>query len=328
MLLFFSILLVLSDRMKKKATEPSSVSSDPTGEISYNLNDPYADEDIDPVIYFGGKGYVRKKKVDTYLFMGVDSYGEAEAKDGFSNNDQVDVLMLVVVDHSNKTYRVLSINRDSMTEIVKIGSTGDRAGTEIAQIALSHTEGSGLNDSCELTTEAVSNLLMGEACEHYISLKLDSIAIINSSVGGVDVQIPVDMTSVDPEMTKGANLKLTDKQAEYFVRSRKALEDDYNSTRMTRQTTYLNAWKTKAKAMMAVDPGFALNLIGDLDPYMITDMDLSKLSELASYLADYTQISSITIEGEYRQGKDFREFYCDDASLKQAILDLYYDEKA
>ena len=326
MLLFFSILLVLTDRMKKKAT--SSDPSDTQGEVSYNLASPYDEEEIDPVIYFGGKGYVKKKKIDTFLFMGIDSYGEAQEQKGFSNNDQVDVLMLVVVDHNSKTYRVLSINRDSMTEIVKIGSTGQRSGTQIAQIALSHTEGSGLNDSCELTTEAVSTLLLGEECKHYISLKLDSIAIINGSVGGVEVSIPVDMTALDPEMTKGKTMKLSDQQAEYFVRGRKALEDDYNSSRMERQSTYLNAWKTKAKAMLSVDPGFALNLIGDLDPYMITDMDLGKLSDLAGYLADYTQLPSITIEGEYQQGKDFREFYCNDTSLKQAILDLYYDEKA
>ena len=56
---------------------------------------------------------------------------------------------------------------------------------------------------------------------------LDSIAIINGSVGGVEVSIPVDMTALDPEMTKGKTMKLSDQQAEYFVRGRKALEDDY-----------------------------------------------------------------------------------------------------
>ena len=325
MLLFFSILLVLTDRMKKKATS-SSVSTDPNGSFSYN--DPYGEEDIDPVIYYAGKGYVKKKNIDSVLFIGIDSFGEAQEREGNSNNDQADVLMLVVIDHDKKEYSVLQINRDTVTEIPMIGTNGDRLGTVPAQIALSHTYGSGLQDSCGYTVEAVQTLLMDEQVEHYISLKLDSIAILNDSVGGVEVTIPYDMTVCDPAMTEGATLKLTSQQAEYFVRARTELENNAtNISRMARQETYLSAWKTKAKPLIDSDPGFAINLIGDLGDYMITDMDLGALSELSTYLADYTYTGMIKIDGENRQGESFLEFYCDDASLKQAVLDLFYNEQ-
>jgi len=325
MLLFFSILLVITDRMKKKMTEESSSASSPIGTTTV---DPYGEEDIDPVIYFAGKGYVRKKKVESVLFLGIDSFGEAQEREGNSNNDQADVLMLVVIDHDSETYNVLQINRDTMTTIPLIGTTGDRLGVIVSQIALSHTYGSGLKDSCEYTAEAVQNLLLDEKVDHYVSLKLDSIAILNDSVGGVKVKIPYDMTVMDPAMTEGAEINLNAKQAEYFVRARKALsnENATNISRMERQTTYLNAWKAKAKEKMNNDAGFALNLIGDLGDYMITDMDLGKLSELASELAEYEYKGMLKIEGENRQG-EFMEFYCDDASLKQTVLDLFYNEK-
>lgn len=322
MLLFFSILLVITDRMKKKATESSPSSTS----VGTSLSDPYGEENIDPVIYFAGKGYSRKKKIESVLFLGIDSYGEAVEREGNSNNDQADVLMLVVIDHDNKSYNVLQINRDTITAIPMIGTTGDRLGTTLAQIALSHTYGSGLNDSCEYTAEAVQTLLLDEKVDHYISLKLDSIKIINESVGGVEVKIPCDMTMLDPTMKEGSKIKLNTEQAEYFVRARTELENSTNISRMSRQETYLSAWKTLAKQKMNEDVGFALNLIGDLGDYMITDMDLNALSELSGYLADYEYKGMLKIEGESRQGERFMEFYCNDASLKQAVLDLFYDQ--
>ena len=217
MLLFFSILLVITDRMKKKATEssPSSASA------GTSFTDPYGEENIDPVIYFAGKGYIRKKNVESVLFLGIDSFGEAQKREGNSNNDQADVLMLVVIDHESKTYNVLQINRDTMTAIPLIGTNGDNLGVVVSQIALSHTYGSGLKDSCEYTAEAVQMLLLNEKVDHYVSLKLDSIAILNNSVGGVKVKIPYDMTVLDPAMKEGAEINLNAQQAEYFVRLRK-----------------------------------------------------------------------------------------------------------
>ena len=324
MLLFFSILLVIADRMKKRMEQDSSSVPSSTGGLP--TTDPYGDENIDPVIYYAGKSYVKKKKIDSVLFLGIDSEGEAQAREGNSNNDQADVLMLVVIDHDNKSYNVLQINRDTITEIPLIGTAGDRLGTIPAQIALSHTYGSGLKDSCEYTSEAVSTLLLDEKVDHYISLKLDSIAIINDSVGGVPVTIPYDMTVIDPAMKEGAKITLNATQAEGFVRARKTLANSTNISRMARQETYLSEWKTLAKQKMNEDVGFAINLIGDLGDYMITDMDLNKLSDLSGYLADYEYKGMLKIEGESRQGERFMEFYCNDASLKQAVLDLFYDQ--
>lgn len=323
-LLFFSILLVVTDRMKKKAT-----SSTPSSNGSTYV-DPYATEEVDPVIYYAGKPYVKNKNVETVLFMGIDSFGEAQEREGNRNDDQVDVLMLVVLDHQNKSYRVLEINRDTMTNNPRIGTTGERFGTIKEQIALSHTYGSGLNDSSEYTCEALSNLLMGEDVEHYITLKLDSIAVINHSVGGVEVEIPYDMTVCDPAMTAGAKLTLTDKQAEHFVRARTELDEtnDNNIARMERQNTFLENWKTKAKARFDEDPAFSLELIADLGDYMLTDMDLNRLSELSGYLANYENLGRMELEGTNQMGETFIEFYCEEDALKTTVLELFYEEKS
>lgn len=321
-LLFFSILLVVTDRIKKQKEDEA------TSAPSSSWENPYETEDIDPVIYFDGKPYVHKKNIETFLFMGIDKYGESEEVTGYRNHEQVDVLMLCIVDHDEKTYQVLQINRDTYTKIPRIGAAGDRVGEVDAQIALAHTYGTGQKDSCEYTAEAVSMLLMDEKVDHYISLKLDSIAILNKSVGGVEVTIPVDMTMVDPEMQKDKTMVLSDKQAEFFVRSRGKLEDDTNVSRMGRQDTYLHAWRQKAKQKMNADAGFALDLIADLSYYMVADQDLNGLSKLSGYLADYEYLGKIKIDGETKNGQEFLEFYPDQEALKKTVMDLFYEEKA
>ncbi len=321
-LLFFSILLVVTDRIKKQKEDEA------TSAPSSSWENPYETEDIDPVIYFDGKPYVHKKNLETFLFMGIDKYGESEEVTGYRNHEQVDVLMLCIVDHDEKTYQVLQINRDTYTKIPRIGAAGDRVGEVDAQIALAHTYGTGQKDSCEYTAEAVSMLLMDEKVDHYISLKLDSIAILNKSVGGVEVTIPVDMTMVDPEMQKDKTMVLSDKQAEFFVRSRGKLEDDTNVSRMTRQDTYLHAWRQKAKQKMNADAGFALDLIADLSYFMVADQDLNGLSKLSGYLADYEYLGKIKIDGETKNGQEFLEFYPNQEALKKTIMDLFYEEKA
>lgn len=320
-LLFFSILLVVTDRIKKQKEDEA------TSAPSSSWENPYETEDIDPVIYFNGKPYVHKKNIETVLFIGLDTHGETETTETHRNHDQADVLMLCVIDHEAKTYQVLQINRDTFTPIPYVGNTGERVGTVDAQIALSHTYGSGKGDSCEYTAEAVSTLLMDEKIDHYISLNMDSIAILNRSVGGVEVTVPVDMTSVDPALTKGKTLVLNDEQAEHFVRGRTALADDSNTSRMQRQDVYLHAWRLKAKEKMANDAGFAMDLIADLSYSMVADQNLNGLSKLSGYLADYEYLGKISIEGETKDGKDFREFYPNQDSLNQVVMDLFYEEK-
>lgn len=320
-LLFFSILLVVTDRIKKQKEDEAASAP------SSSWENPYDDEEIDPVVYYSGKPYVHKKNLETVLFMGIDTEGEVKAEEGYRNHQQVDVLILCVIDHEAKNYQVIQINRDTITKIRTIDTTGDRLGTIDTQIALAHTYGSGMEDSCEYTCEAVSMLLMNEKIDHYVSLNMSSIAILNKSVGGVEVTIPVDMTAVDPAMETGKTMLLSDKQAEIFVHSRQALEDDSNTSRMERQDTYLHAWRLKAKEKMNADAAFALDLIADLSYYMVADQNLNGLSTLSGYLADYDYLGKVSIEGETKMGEVYREFYPDQDALKQLVMDIFYEEK-
>ena len=121
-------------------------------------DDPYAGED-ESLTYYNGGWYARRD-VETVLVMGVDKYADdAAAEDGYTNQEQADFLLLLVVDRTAGVCRVLPLNRDTMTEITALGLAGEQVGTFNGQLALSHTYGSGGLDSARNTGRAVSSLL-------------------------------------------------------------------------------------------------------------------------------------------------------------------------
>ena len=112
-------------------------------------------------VSFNGRQYRRKPDVESYLFMGVDKMGAAQSSGSYNGGGQADVQLLVVVDQAQGSFRVLQINRDTMTDVEVLGVQGDVIGTEYQQIALAHFYGDGLEESCENTVRAVSSLLYG-----------------------------------------------------------------------------------------------------------------------------------------------------------------------
>ena len=305
------------------ATKQEPENRDVTAE---SAADPYAGDDDIARISYKGKWYQQKQNCRTFLLIGVDETGEQKDYGSNINHAQSDFLLLLVVDDEKKTYSGLHLNRDTMTDIPVIGIKGDYAGTRVAQLALAHTYGSGLNDSCEYTTEAVSDLLFGAEIDHYAALSIDSIGVLNDQVGGVSVTIPVDMTGLDPAMSKGAEVKLNAKQAEYFVRARYGVADQTNLDRMKRQRIFLDAWKHTALSKAQDDAEFALNLAVSLSDYLVSDMTVNQLSDFADTLIEYEDMGVQETSGESTLGKEYMEFYVDKEALQAQVIDLFYEE--
>ena len=282
--------------------------------------------DIEDAISFDGHQYVPKENIESILVMGVDEADTQKDSELYVNNNQADFLMLMVIDHEAKTYRTLQINRDTMTDIPTLGLNGEFIDYQKGQIALAHAYGSGLEDSCENEVDAVSRMLYGMTIDHYVSLSMPAIAEINDAVGGVTVTITDDFTEVDPDFKEGETITLHGKQAETFVRTRKDVADQTNINRMSRQLTYMRAWKAKALECMQLDNMFAFNLLLTLSDYMVSDMSAQQLSEFANYMKEYTDEGVLQTEGESVKGERFMEFYADETSLQNNVFELYYDQ--
>ena len=295
---------------------------------SAELTDLYAGEDV-PRVYYNDSWYKQKDSCSTFLLMGVDDTGEQRDYGSNINHAQADFLMLFVLDNSAQSYTEIQLNRDTMTPVNVLGTFGDSIGKSEMQLALSHTYGSGLEDSCENTVAAVSDLLFGTRIDHYAALSMDAIGIMNDQVGGVTVTIPVDMTMVDPAFQANATVKLNAEQAERFVRARYYLEDSTNLARMERQKLFITSWKSLALERADTDLSFALDLISDLSDYLVSDMNGNQLSDLANLLITYQDRGIVTTEGGSITGEeDFVEFYPDQDALMALVVDLFYEEDA
>lgn len=285
-----------------------------------------ADAPVDgrEITFYNGTAYARREDLETVLLLGVDKF-EGETPEGYVNNQQTDFLLLLVMDKENETCTPIQLNRDTMTQIQILGVTGEPAGTFTGQLALAHTYGSGEEDSCENTVLAVSNLLYGMEIDHYVSLTMDGVALLNDLVGGVTVEVLDDFSGIDDSLVQGETVTLKGQQALTYVRSRGGLEDSSNLHRMERQRQYLSALQQQLKRASQQDSGFTLDALLQLNEYMVSDCTVDQLSELGDSLAAYQVSDILTTPGDAQEGEEFMEFTVDEAALQQLVMDVFYE---
>lgn len=276
---------------------------------------------------YKGTEYPLKEKLNTVLLIGTDSTERYEEKENllqdYYNYNQADFLMLLVQDLEANTTEVIQLNRDTMTDVPWLDVIGQYGGTEFEQLCLAFNSGDGGRDSCQNTVDAVSSLLFDAPIEHYIQIPMSAIPVLNNLVGGVPVQIPVDMTHLDPTFVEGTTVNLNGEQAEKFVRARMSMEDDTNLARMSRQRIYLDSFQKQAKEAFDSDSEFALKLLEKIGEQLQTDLTAQQLSDLMQTL-DQSHISPIrTAEGELIAGTEYYEFFVDEASLWEIVKKAY-----
>lgn len=285
-----------------------------------------ADAPVDgrEITYYNGTAYAKRENLETVLLLGVDKF-EGETPEGYLNNQQADFLLLLVMDKENETCTPIQLNRDTMTQIQILGVTGEPAGTFTGQLALAHTYGSGEEDSCENTVLAVENLLYGMGIDHYVSLTMDGVALLNDLVGGVTVEVLDDFSGIDDSLVQGETVTLKGQQALTYVRSRGGLEDSSNLRRMERQRQYLAALQQQLKAAVQQEDGFTLDALLQLNEYLVSDCTVDQLSDLGDSLATYQVGDILTTPGDAREGEEFMEFTVDEAALQQLVMDVFYE---
>lgn len=276
------------------------------------------------ITYYNGTAYAKREDLETVLLLGVDKF-EGETPEGYVNNQQTDFLLLLVMDKENETCTPIQLNRDTMTQIQILGVTGEPAGTFTGQLALAHTYGSGEEDSCENTVLAVENLLYGVGIDHYVSLTMDGVALLNDLVGGVTVEVLDDFSGIDDSLVQGETVTLQGQQALTYVRSRGGLEDSSNLRRMERQRQYLSALQQQLKAAVQQEDGFTLDALLQLNEYMVSDCTVDQLSDLGDSLAAYQVSDILTTPGGAQEGEEYMEFTVDEAALQQLVMDVFYE---
>lgn len=285
----------------------------------------------DKVLEYKGEDYVLKKDVETFLILGLDKMSQDTKGDSYNNNQQADFLVLMVFDNSAKTYSAIHINRDTMAEIEVLGLAGNKVGTVNSQIALAHTYGKGGSISNANTAKAVSKLLKNIKVNHYMSVTLDAVPIMNDLVGGVTVEVLDDFTDADTGLVKGETVTLTSEQALTYIRERQGTGEKTNVSRMKRQKQYIESMRDEIEKCIENDSEFLSDAVLKISDYMESDCSATRLQSIGKRLKSYEFVGLKEIEGEAKTVESddgaHIEFYPDEDKLMQMVVGLFYEIK-
>ena len=194
----------------------------------------------------------RKENLETILVLGLDKNEYPDDSRAYINDMQSDFNLVLVLDKDTNVCTPLLLNRDTMTEIIRLGVFGDEAGTFTGQLALAHTYGSGGSDSCINAKKVVSKFL-GVPIDHYMSFTMDAVPAVNDAVGGVTVTVLDEFQDSDT-LVKGETVKLMGQESLNYVRGRHGAGDQTNISRMKRQEQYMSALIERLIAAAKEDP--------------------------------------------------------------------------
>lgn len=307
--LLFSVSLVFIFRLTEKIIDLKNHTDSPLH---------YTESGGDRV-FFDGSWYVPNDSLESLLILGIDAEGTADGDGGDAS--QADFIAVLVIDKLQKSFRVLHINRDTMTKVTQLDDSGKSYGSFEVQIALAHAYGPTDTIRCRNTVDAVENLLYGIKIHHYFSLTMDAIPLLNDAVGGVSVTLPHDVPALGENALAGQTIHLMGKDALTFVRWRSDDPNFSNVERMERQRTYISAMMEQYDEPQTEDMSETLLSVSE---YMVSDYTLNQMSVLLDRLKAYTYEGTVSIAGEAVKGDTYVEFHVDEAALQKTVIEYFY----
>ena len=279
-------------------------------------------------VKYDGKNYTYNEGITTFLIMGIDKDSYVELMPEGTDGGQADALFLTVLNNEDKSIKVVGINRNTMTNIDIYDKTGNYVSTVIAQIAVQHGFGNGMEESCEYQQNAVRRLFYNLPIHGYAAINMSAIVTTNDAVGGVDVTVLEDLTGKDESLVKGNQVHLMGQSAFWYVKYRDTNIFGSADMRLSRQKQYLKSFIAAAKQTAKENPSLVLRLYQAVMPKMVTNVSLDEVTYLAPVLIDYQfdENGFYTMEGETVMGEEFEEFYPDEEALLRMILDIFYKE--
>ena len=277
-------------------------------------------------ITIDGKNVSLKRSFSSVLLIGTDNYindSKQNEVEAFYNFNLADFLVILVFDHADKTVTPFQICRDTMCDVPWLSVNGLVGGTEFEQITFSHTYGSGKEDSCVNTRNAVSGLLFDVPIDSFFSFSMDAVPVMNDIVGGVTVRLEDDIPALGPEYVRGASVTLKGEQALRFVRYRDIELLDSNLSRMSRHRLYLEAFTDAARTALSQNEDLFVDAFKAAEPFLCTDLSVEQLSDMVEDLNEYTILPTVTPTGSYVMGDEFAEYYVDDDSLRDCVLNTF-----
>ena len=244
----------------------------------------------------------------TILFMGVDAR-EGEAIDGEVRPDS---LMIIHLNPESDSCRILSIPRDTRTELPGYGYSKINHALAVGGI--------------EYEVEVVSQFT-GVPIDHYVLIDFAGFQDLVDAIGGVTIEVPQDFTAIDTTEFQAGEQQMTGEEALSYARHRSDNEGDFG--RIERQQQVIRALIREGSRMDIVTSiNELLPAIGD---NLRTDLSISQLVNIATtYKTICTEeaVSMVHLEGEIATYDDpllqmpLSYVVIDEAEIRRKVTDL------
>lgn len=246
----------------------------------------------------------------TFLMMGIDS---KSFKD--SSGVRSDTIMLFDLNKRTGDIRIISIPRDTKAKIE--GRKNEEK--------INHSFAYG---GPELTLDSVSRLI-GKEIEYYVVVDYQVVKEYVDLIGGVDINVPMDMKYSDPvadppliiDLKQGQQVLDGDKTLQY-LRFRKGYKDA--------DLGRINAQQTFLKEMISQSISFRnlFKIPGMLSIYsknVTTNIPLSKLSQygLTAFKIDMSKIRSETLPGSPKTISGVSYYIHSEHEMNELMKDIF-----
>ena len=266
--------------------------------------------------------------IDAYLVIGTDATGTSpDAEKGFNGN-MADFLMLLLVNRTNGRFGFVQLDRDTMMDVPVLDANGEEIGTSHEQLCIAHWYGQNEEQRNGNTVTAVSRLLGGLPIKGYYSINMKDMDRVNHAVGGVEVKIEDDLTSIDPAMKPGAVVTLADDQVERYLRARMKVGDGTNISRMRRQRRYMQSLYSLVTGRLKENANYINEIYDEISEVVDSDLPAREVSQLTAEIIHFENLGFMTIDGESQKGKAsydgevHSEFYPDTESILRTLREF------
>jgi len=229
-----------------------------------------------------------------------------------------DTMFLLRFDPDNQKLVMLSIPRDTRTDVEGYG---------ITKINAANTYG-----GPALTAKAVSHLLGGVEIDRYVRINVQGVEKLIDALGGVTIYIPRDMKYRDDSQHFYVNLKageqhLNGTQALQFLRFRYGELGDIG--RVRRQQLFI-----KAMLHQALSPSTLLRLpqlFSVIQDNLDTNLSNEELISLANFAAhvERSQVQMLMVPGRFSTRQEYRaSYWLPDQDQIHVLMAQYFDLEA
>jgi LCP family protein required for cell wall assembly len=242
-----------------------------------------------------------------FLFLGIDRTKERDSQYNIYRADSISILR---VDLENSWAKVLSIPRDTYTYL-PITDKKDK---------INHAYAFGtLKGRAEASMiEAVNLLLDEEEMRKYFTLEMEPIAAIVNQIGGVWVDVEVDMNSHGARLSKGYQ-KLNGEEAFDYVHWRYSGDGDIGRIRRQQQFAIALLKKLSEEYKGTDLTKFFLSN----SEYSNTNIHVSELAEVTEALSDIEDIEFATLQGSSIKIDGIYYWKLDETKLNETLTWFY-----